>query len=132
MHAQRIYNDRKWPNPIVLKLTNVEPALSPPAVTFRRAAYNAATRTATLEGELTSLGKASEVEVAFEYRNVKGLDLTERPDAYNSTPYAKRSAPGVFTATVPGWEPGDVMEIRAAVKHPLITTYSREQRFSVR
>jgi alpha-L-fucosidase len=132
MHAQRIYNDRKWPNPIVLKLTNVEPALSPPVVTFRRATYNAATKTATLEGELTDLGKAGDVEVAFEYRNVKGLDLTERPDAYQSTAYSKRTAPGVFTATITGWEPGDVMELRAAVKHPLITAYSREQRFTVR
>jgi alpha-L-fucosidase len=24
MRAQRIYNDRKWPNPIVIKLENVE------------------------------------------------------------------------------------------------------------
>jgi alpha-L-fucosidase len=132
MHAQRIYNDRKWPNPIVLKLTNVEPALAPPAVTFRRAAYNARTRTATLEGELTDLGKAGEVEVGFEYRNVKGLDLTERPDTYRSTAYVKRTAPGVFTMTVQGWEPGDVMELRAAVKHPLIVAYSREERFNVR
>jgi alpha-L-fucosidase len=26
MRAQRLYNDRKWPNPVVLKLTNVEAA----------------------------------------------------------------------------------------------------------
>jgi alpha-L-fucosidase len=132
MHAQRIYNDRKWPNPIVLKLTSVEPSLSPLGVAFRRATWSAATRTAILEGELTNLGKAAEVEVAFEYRNVKGLDITERPDAYKSTAYVKRTATGVFTATVQGWAAGDIMEIRAAVKHPLITTYSREQRFTVR
>lgn len=132
MHAQRIYNDRKWPNPIVLKLTSVEPALLPPAVSFTKATYDAATKTATLEGQLTDLGKASEVEVGFEYRNVKGLDLTERPDAYNATPATRRTAPGLFTMSVPGWQPGDVMEIRAYVKHPLITAYSREQRFNVR
>ena len=27
--AQRLYNDRKWPNPLVVKLTNVEPAMTP-------------------------------------------------------------------------------------------------------
>jgi len=26
MRAQRLYNDRKWPNPVVLKITNVKPA----------------------------------------------------------------------------------------------------------
>jgi alpha-L-fucosidase len=27
MHAQRLYNNREWPNPIVLKITNVQPAM---------------------------------------------------------------------------------------------------------
>jgi alpha-L-fucosidase len=131
MHAQRIYNDRKWPNPIVLKLTNVEPAMTPPAVSLRRVTYNGATKTATLEGELTDLGKAGEVSVGFEFRNVKGLDLTERPDAYIPTEMVKQTAAGAFTLSVKGWEPGDVMEIRAAVKHPLITAYSREIKCTV-
>jgi alpha-L-fucosidase len=30
MRAQRLYNDRQWPNPVVLKLTDVKPALPPP------------------------------------------------------------------------------------------------------
>ena len=29
VRAQRIYNDRKWPNPIVVKLENIEPAVNP-------------------------------------------------------------------------------------------------------
>jgi alpha-L-fucosidase len=28
MRAQRIYNDLTWPNPVVLKLTHVEPGLN--------------------------------------------------------------------------------------------------------
>jgi alpha-L-fucosidase len=28
--AQRIYNDRRWLNPVVLKITNVEPGMTPP------------------------------------------------------------------------------------------------------
>jgi alpha-L-fucosidase len=27
MRAQRLYNDRKWPNPVVVKITNVKPAI---------------------------------------------------------------------------------------------------------
>jgi alpha-L-fucosidase len=30
--AQRIYNNHRWHNPIVLKLTSVEPALQPPLI----------------------------------------------------------------------------------------------------
>lgn len=132
MHAQRIYNDRKWPNPVVLKLTDVLPAMTPPVVTLRRVEYDPGTKTATLEGELMDLGRAMDVSVGFEFRNVKGLDLTERPDAFITTEMVSRTAPGVFTLAVKGWQPGDVMEVRAAVRHPLITAYSREQKFSVK
>jgi hypothetical protein len=30
MRAQRLYDDRKWPNPVVLKMTHVKPAMEPP------------------------------------------------------------------------------------------------------
>jgi alpha-L-fucosidase len=132
MHAQRIYNDRKWPNPVVLKLTNVEPALTPPVVTMLDVKWDKATGTATLTGELKESGGAGGVQAGFEYRNVKGLDLTERPDAYRGTELRAMERPGPFSLTVRGWQPGDVMELRAVVRHPLITTYSREQRFTVR
>jgi alpha-L-fucosidase len=81
---------------------------------------------------LQDLGKASRVEVGFEYRSVKGLDLTERPEAYSRTALQQRTAPGTFTVVMNDWKPGDVFEIRAVVKHPLITTYGKEQRFTVR
>jgi alpha-L-fucosidase len=131
MHAQRIYNDRKWPNPIVLKLTNVEPALQPPVVLVSKVDWNAAARTATLTGEVKDLGGADRVEAGFEYRNVKGLDITERPDSYKQSGLQPRTSPGPFTVVLKDWKPGDLMELRAVVQHPLITTYSKEQRFTV-
>jgi alpha-L-fucosidase len=130
MHAQRIYNDRKWPNPVVLKLTNVEPALNPPVVITSGA--KAAGGVVMLEGEVKDLGKAERVEVGFEYRNVTGLDLTERPDAYRRTDMMPRTSAGTFRFEMKGWKPGDVYEVRAVVKHPLITTYGKEQRVTAR
>jgi alpha-L-fucosidase len=132
LRAQRIYNNRAWPNPVVLKLTNVEPALRPPAIVVSRAAWDAATRTATLEGDLRDLGQAPQVEVGFEYRNVTGLDLTERPDAYQQSQLETRTAPGAFRVVIKDWKPGDTYELRAVVKHPVITTYSKEQRLPLR
>ena len=34
MRAQRLYNDRKWPNPVVLKITNAKPAVKHPLLTM--------------------------------------------------------------------------------------------------
>ncbi len=128
MRAQRIYNDRKWPNPLVLKLTNVEPALTPPRVETVGARWDAATRTLTLEGEIRDLGKSEALEAGFEYRDITGLDLTERPGGYTATPMVKRGATGPYSLAVKGLAPGRTYEFRAALKHPLLTVYGREQR----
>jgi alpha-L-fucosidase len=132
MHAQRIYNDRKWPNPIVLKITHAKPALEPPRARTVRARWDAASRVTVLEGEIDNLGKAAAVEAGFEFRSVKGLDLTERPEAWRATPLVKRSAAGPYSVRVEGWARGDVYEFRAVVKHPLLTVYGKETRFEVR
>src|SRR5689334_10682115 len=79
--AQRLYTDRRWPNPVVLKITNVEPGLTPPAVETTGAEWNPAARTATLHGRITNLGNVARVEVGFQYREKKGgTDLSERTE----------------------------------------------------
>ena len=128
MRAQRIYNDRKWPNPVVLKLTNVEPALAPPRVETVRGRWDNASRTLTIEGEIKDMGKAESLEAGFEYRDITGLDLTERPGGYTATRRVKRTAAGLYSLAVTGLASGRTYEFRAALKHPLLTVYGKEQR----
>ena len=40
--AQRLYNDRRWPNPVVIKLTNVEAGLRPPVMISSSASWTSA------------------------------------------------------------------------------------------
>ena len=131
MRAQRIYNDRKWPNPVVIKITGAKPAFTAPEVSEATWRWNSAMRAAVLEAELKNLSNQSSLEVAFEYRSVKGLDLTERAGAFTRTPLQRRTATGRFTAEVP-WKPGDLMEYRALVRHPLLETFSVEQKADVK
>lgn len=129
--AQRLYNDRKWPNPVVLKITGAKPAFAPPEVSEAKWRWDAAKRVAVLEADLKSLSNQTALEVAFEYRSVKGLDLTERAGNFTRTALVRRTAKGTFRAEVP-WKPGDVMEYRAVVRHPLLETFSIEQRADVK
>jgi alpha-L-fucosidase len=131
MRAQRIYNDRKWPNPVVLRLTNVEPALRPPLVETTGVRWDAARGAAVFQGSLRSFGDASSVEVGFEYRNITGMDITERPGAWTAGPMERRAAAGAFASGAGGWKPGESYEIRAVVRHPLLILYGREVRFRV-
>jgi alpha-L-fucosidase len=130
MRAQRIYNDRKWPNPVVLKLTHVKPALTPPRVMTTGARWSGGS--ATFTGDLRAFGDAPSVEAGFEYRDATGMDLTERMGPWTPTEMLKRTAPGPYSVTVTGLQAGRVYEFRAVVKHPLLTLYGEEKQFTAR
>jgi alpha-L-fucosidase len=126
--AQRIYTDRKWPNPIVIKLTGVKPALVPPLVATRDGSRAAGGASATLRAELLDLGQAGSVEVGFQYRRRKGTEeLYAADEAWRDTPLVARSASGVYAAEVGGLRPDVGYEFRAVVKHPLLTLYGEDQ-----
>jgi alpha-L-fucosidase len=128
MMAQRIYTDRKWPNPIVIKLTGVRPALVPPLVATRDGARAPGGASATLRAELLDVGQAASVEVGFQYRRRKGTEELYAPDeAWRDTPLVARSAKGVYSADVSGLRPEVGYEFRAVVKHPLLTLYGEDQ-----
>ncbi len=132
MRAQRMYTNRQWPDPVVIKITGVKPALVPPQVQTSRATWNAANQTVTLQGQLIKLGDATSLEVGFEYRSIEGMDRNERTGAWTAAPFVRRDAPGAFAVTVPGWKAGEAYEFRAVVKHPLITMYGRDLTFTAR
>lgn len=130
MFAQRLQDNSKWPNPIVLKITHATPALAPPRVETLSAARTA--NKVQLQAKLDSLGDARSVDVSFEYRSLKGLDTNERSGDWTSTTPEKRTAPGAFSATVDGWEPAIPYEFRAVVNHPLLTMYGDSKKVTLK
>src|SRR5207249_250767 len=52
--AQRMYDDRRWPNPVVFRITHCQPALTPPQVLTRGARWDTAAGAWVLEGETKS------------------------------------------------------------------------------
>ncbi|HZT33670.1 MAG TPA: alpha-L-fucosidase [Bryobacteraceae bacterium] len=133
MRAQRLYDDRRWPNPVVLKITHAQPGIVPPRVLTTGAGWDPQTGSATLEGALRSLGNAPAVEVGFQYRPRKGMtDLYEKTAPWSDTAYLRRSAPGEFSLKLSGLEKGREYDYRAVVKHPLLTLYGEEKVFTAR
>jgi alpha-L-fucosidase len=130
MFAQRLYTNRRWPNPVVIKLTNVKPALVPPRVQTSRATWDAASQSATLRGELLGLGDSSALEVGFEYRSIEGMDQNERTSAWTPASFERKSAVGPFSTAVKGLRPGESYEFRAVVKHPLLNMYGAQVTFT--
>ena len=123
--AQRLYNDRRWPNPVVLKVEGAQPGLIPPEVeTLTEAEWGA--KGATLKATLHGLGDASSVRVGFEYRRKKGTaEMYEPDDPWKpvSKKMATKSAPGEFSETLSRVDAGREWEYRAVVIHPKVRLY---------
>ncbi|MBE0658549.1 MAG: alpha-L-fucosidase [Bryobacteraceae bacterium] len=132
MRAVRLNNDRRWPNPVVLKITHAKPALAPPKVETVSARWAGSTGTATFEGRLETMGGAAAVEVGFEYRSIKGKDIFERDMAWTALPLKRVTAAGAFTVTAPALKANDEYEYRAVVKHPIITLYGSEKKLGTK
>jgi alpha-L-fucosidase len=128
--AQRLYTDRRWPNPLVLKITNVEPGLTPPEVLTTTADWSMASGVAVLRGRLVNLGNVPSVEVGFQYREKKGgTDLSEKTEPWTDLPGAARTSIGDFSYELKGLPTNRPFEFRARVRHPLITSYGQEKTF---
>ncbi|MDX2154589.1 MAG: alpha-L-fucosidase [Bryobacteraceae bacterium] len=125
INVHRMYDDRRWDKPVVLKITQAEPALAPPRVRTTGARFDG--NSWVLDGELLSLGDAKAVEVGFQYRPRKGItDLYEKTEPWRDLPLTSRTATGAFTQRLPGSKQ-DEWEFRALVKHPLLTLYGDEK-----
>jgi alpha-L-fucosidase len=128
MFTHRLQDNSRWPNPIVLKITNVKPAFSPPKVETSGGSFDPATRTATLQGRITDMGNTPTLEAGFEYRSIVGLDASDRSIPWQPGPSTTVSAAGPFSLKVPNLDPAGIYEFRAWARHPLLTISGAEQR----
>jgi alpha-L-fucosidase len=128
MMAQRLYNDRRWPNPVAIELTHVQPALTPPVVETGDASLEPSDGGASLAARLVDLGGVASVEVGFQYRRKKRTEeLYGADEPWRDTPLARRASTGDFTTSVEGLSDSETYEFRAVVKHTLVTVYGEER-----
>ncbi|MBS1800787.1 MAG: alpha-L-fucosidase [Acidobacteria bacterium] len=123
MRSQRLQDNRQWPNPVVVRLTNVEPALAPPRVKTEAYQWGADGGSVKLEGELLDMAGAKSLEVGFEYRSIEGEDVHSRTAPWTATRLQTLIAAGKFTTTVEGLSATGRYEFRAVVHHPLLALY---------
>jgi alpha-L-fucosidase len=129
--AQRLYNNSKWPNPIVLRLTNVKPALIPPKITTAEATDISPSGAATLNGELLDIAKAKSVKVGFQYRPYAGFVEELYDDTWLETEFINTKKTGEYEIKLKDLKPKQVYQFRSVVKHPRIKMYGNIKRFKI-
>ena len=115
---QRLYNNRRWPNPVVLRITDARVGLVPPAVVTGEAVRDAA-GSWRLQASLADLGAGEAVEAGFQYRPRRLL--TDALEEWVDTSFESRRSTGEYSAQVGGLAEGTAWEFRAVVRHPAIT-----------
>ncbi|HEX9785589.1 MAG TPA: alpha-L-fucosidase [Opitutaceae bacterium] len=117
VRAQRLYDNNRWPNPLVVKLENVQPALTPPVVKTVPAHLQGAQ--AVLAGELVKLAPGDRVQVGFLFRPAAAFsDKLYDNSSWNEVIAGDLSAPGTFTAMLPAPPPGTGFDVRSFARHP--------------
>jgi len=129
VRAQRIYNNHKWPNPIVVKLENVEPALDPPFVNTVSAMV--AGERMVLKGELVKNGDENNLEVGFMYRPYAGFAENLTGGEWTYSHFIDLDELQVFNIGINDLQPGLQYEYRAVVRHPKIEIKGEIKRFRV-
>ncbi len=130
MFTHRLQDNSRWPNPIVLKLTNVRPAFAPPKVETGGSSFSSGT--ATLEGVLADMGNSTSLEVGFQIRSIVGLDASDRSIPWREAGATTLTKTGSFSLEVSGLKPDGIYEYRAYVKHPLLTLYGADRRLAMK
>jgi len=132
VRAQRLYNNHRWPNPVVVKLENVKPAFEVPPYAETGGARVSGSGTVIFEGNLLEMAGASEVEVGIEYQAYRGFAEAMYNTEWTAVPAKTMTRPGRFEVEVRGLKPGVEYQYRAFVKHPKITMRGDYQRVTAR
>lgn len=120
VRAQRLYDNNRWPNPLVVKLENVRPALTPPRV--RTVAVRLDSGQAHLRGELLRVTSGEPVQVGFRWRRAAAF----ADKLYNENPWTEvvtgeMNAAGEFAARITAPPVGTGIDVRAFARHPRLT-----------
>lgn len=106
---QRLYNNGRWPNPVVLKITGARVGRVPPTVITGQAVVEAAA--CHVHARIADLGEGDAVEAGFEYRLRKLL--TEPTDDWRQTGRERLQATGPYAARIEGLQRDSTYEFRA-------------------
>ena len=116
--AQRIYDDHRWPNPVVIKIENVSPAIQPVQVTTEDA--KPVRHQAVLYGKIFNYTTASNTTARFFYRVYNGQTEDLYAGSWIKSGIAAIDTKGNFKTTISGLKKGQRYEYKAVIEYSRI------------
>lgn len=97
--AQRIYDDHRWPNPVVIKIENVAPVFTDAAM-VQSGTFKVTGGVAAMNGKILNYDKIKPARARFYYRPYLGQVETLYAEEWKMTPWVTIKNDGTFTGTV--------------------------------
>ena len=113
--AQRIYDDHRWPNAVVIKLENVDPVFEE-AVFVKTEGADVVAAGALLKGKIVDYKAALAKRARFYYRPYAGQVETLYAAPWVKTEWVNINADGSFTAPLKGLKKGSQFEYKAVAE----------------
>jgi alpha-L-fucosidase len=98
--AQRIYDDHRWPNPVVIKMENVNPVFKEAAIVETGASSKVKTGV-VLKGKILNYKSISAKRARFDYRPYHGQVETLYAGKWTAGTWVNIHTDGTFEATLP-------------------------------
>ena len=113
--AQRIYDDHRWPNPVVIKLENVDPVFAE-AVLPQTGTFSLVANGVKLTGKVLNYKAGVVKRARFEYRPYAGQVETLYAAPWMKTEWVNMNADGSFSVLQKGLKKGARYEYKAVVE----------------
>jgi alpha-L-fucosidase len=123
VRAQRIYNNHKWHNAIVLKITHAAPSLEPPVIVTQRPVISGSDNLITFNGEILKTGDSEKLKAGFQFREYAGFVEELYSDEWHETETVEISATSDFSVNPKLKKEGKEYQVRAFVDHPKLRIY---------
>ena len=113
--AQRIYDDHRWPNPVVIKIENVTAAIQPIEVSTMEAKPSASS--VVLTGKVFNYSPARPMKASFWYRPYNGQTEDLYAGAWIKSVKAVIDSEGIFKTIINGLKKGQRYEFKAVAEY---------------
>jgi alpha-L-fucosidase len=113
--AQRIYDDHRWPNPVVIKLEFVDPVFEE-AVTVQTGDFKVENSGVKMNGNIMQYKKGQSLRARFEYRPYAGQVETLYAAPWTKTSWVPIDSKGNFSVTEKRLKKNSRYEYKAVVE----------------
>ena len=119
MNCQRVYCGIEWPNPHVIRITDVEKAYIPMEIYTCPDLLEQSTEGAWLYAHVGSLGSFDKANVSFQWRVYPGFSMASYEDDWQETTPVEVTSAGDVGILLPDLESGKTYQYRAVIANSM-------------